>query len=146
VRLLAFTFLVLFAVALSPAPAAEPAKPIVVFIGIDGFRWDYLGKYHPPSLSRLAADGVRAKRMIPSFPSLTFPNFYALATGLRPEHHGIVGNTFFDPVFGEGFSLVGPGPKEGKWWGGEPVWVTAQRQGLRAARMFWPGSERASTA
>jgi predicted AlkP superfamily pyrophosphatase or phosphodiesterase len=79
--------------------------------------------------------------MISSFPTLTFPNFYTLATGLYPEHHGIVGNSMFDPKFGANFSLKGDGPSEGRWWGGEPIWVTAEKQGVRAACMFWPGSE-----
>ena len=122
---------------------AAPAKvaPVVVLIGLDGFRWDYLAKYHPPNLSRLAAAGVRAERMIASFPSLTFPNFYTLATGLRPERHGIVGNSFYDPEFKASFSLGSAAASDGKWWGGEPIWVTAEKQGVRAACMFWPGSE-----
>jgi predicted AlkP superfamily pyrophosphatase or phosphodiesterase len=116
-------------------------EPVVIFVGIDGLRSDYLEKFQPPNLSQLAEDGVYARRMEASFPTLTFPNFYTLATGLRPERHGIIGNNMFDPEFGEKFSLGSPSVQEGKWWGGEPVWVTAQKHGLRAACMFWPGSE-----
>jgi predicted AlkP superfamily pyrophosphatase or phosphodiesterase len=80
--------------------------------------------------------------MNPSFPSKTFPNHYTLVTGLRPEHHGIVSNNFFDPAFGEFFGM---GKKtsntESRWWGGEPVWITAEKQGVRSACFFWPGSE-----
>lgn len=123
------------------SPAQKVNDPIVVLIGLDGFRWDYLDKYHPPTLTKMAADGVRAERMVPSFPSLTFPNFYALATGLRPEHHGIVNNSMFDPVLKETFTLNSPTAKEGKWWGGQPIWVTAEKQGLHAGCMFWPGAE-----
>jgi predicted AlkP superfamily pyrophosphatase or phosphodiesterase len=123
-------------------PAASAAeKPIVILIGLDGLRWDYLRKYRPPNLSRLAAGGVQAKRMISSFPSLTFPNFYTLATGLYPEHHGIVSNTMFDPRFNEHFTPLNGATSKGKWWGGEPIWSTAEKQGVRAACMFWPGSE-----
>lgn len=114
---------------------------IVIMVGVDGFRWDYLQKFHPPVLSRLAAQGVTAERMTPSFPTLTFPNFYTLATGLRPENHGIIGNNMFDPEFNAKFSLGSPSVQESRWWGGEPIWVTAEKQGLRAACMFWPGSE-----
>lgn len=122
-------------------PAAGAESPVVILIGLDGLRWDYLETFRPPNLEQLAADGVTAERMEPCFPTLTFPNFYTLATGLRPEGHGIVGNSMFDPDFGERFSLGSPAVQEGKWWGGEPIWVTAQKQGLRAACMFWPGSE-----
>ena len=123
-------------------PGPNPATDPLVLISIDGFRWDYLDKYEAPVLRQLATDGVRARRMKPSFPSKTFPNHYTLVTGLRPEHHGIVSNSFFDPAFNETFSM---GKKESntesRWWGGEPVWITAEKQGVRSACFFWPGSE-----
>ena len=119
----------------------QASDQTVILIGLDGFRADYLQKFHPPTLSRLAADGVRAESLTPSFPTLTFPNFYTLATGLRPENHGIINNSMFDPAFGEKFALGTPAVQDGKWWGGEPIWVTAEKQGLRSACMFWPGSE-----
>lgn len=124
----------------SAAPA--PAGPLIL-ISIDGFRWDYLQKYHPPTLSRLAAEGVHATRMTPSFPSKTFPNHYTLVTGLRPAHHGIVGNWFYDPAVGEVFGMSKPDSNtQAHWWDeGEPVWITAERQGARAFCYFWPGSE-----
>jgi len=121
--------------------APDRSESIVIMIGVDGFRWDYLEKFRPPNLLRLAATGVTAERMTPAFPSLTFPNFYTLATGLRPENHGIIGNTMFDPEFNARFALGSPSVQESRWWGGEPVWVTAEKQGIRAACMFWPGSE-----
>ncbi len=124
------------------AAAEGPANgQIVILVGLDGFRWDYLEKFKPATLSRLAAGGVRAEKMVPSFPSLTFPNFYTIATGLRPEHHGIIGNNMFDPRTGESFSLGSKAVGDGHWWEGEPIWVTAQKQGMRAACMFRPGSE-----
>lgn len=129
------------ACALAFVSAARAAEPIVILVGVDGFRNDYLAKFQPPNLTELAKQGVTAERMNPSFPTLTFPNFYTIATGLRPEHHGIIGNFMFDPEFNETFGLGTPSVEAGKWWEGEPIWVTAQRQGLRAACMFWPGSE-----
>jgi predicted AlkP superfamily pyrophosphatase or phosphodiesterase len=117
------------------------AEPIVILIGLDGFRADYLEKFQPPNLVQLAKDGVQAEFMTASFPTLTFPNFYTLATGLRPARHGIIGNSMFDPDFDARFALGQPSVQEGRWWGGEPIWVTAEKQGLRAACMFWPGSE-----
>lgn len=122
-------------------PATAPRAPLLL-ISIDGLRPDDLAA--APTLQRLAADGVRAQWMTPSYPSLTFPNHYTLVTGLRPDHHGIVHNTMQDPVLGT-FSLnrrdaVG----DGRWWQeGEPIWVSAHKAGLRTATMFWPGSEAA---
>jgi predicted AlkP superfamily pyrophosphatase or phosphodiesterase len=126
----------------TPAPKTASTDPLIL-ISIDGFRWDYLDKYDAPVLKQLAADGVRAKRMNPSFPSKTFPNHYTLVTGLRPEHHGIVSNNFFDPAFQESFALnKKESNTEARWWtGGEPVWITAEKQGIRSACFFWPGSE-----
>ncbi len=135
-----FAALVLAACTLTSCVRKAP-EPIVILVGLDGFRWDYLEKFHPPNLTRLAREGVTAQSMIPAFPTLTFPNFYTLATGLRPENHGIIGNRMFDPEFGEQFALGSPSVKESKWWGGEPLWVTAEKTGLPTACMFWPGSE-----
>ena len=123
--------------------SARAAEPIVILVGVDGFRADYIEKFRPPNLAKLAASGVRVQRMAASFPTLTFPNFYTLATGLRPEHHGIINNRLFDPELNEKFSLGTPSVEDGKWWGGEPIWNTAEKQGLRSACMFWPGSEAA---
>lgn len=112
-------------------------RPLTLLISIDGFRADYLSRSATPVLSQLAADGASGP-MRPSFPSLTFPNHYTLVTGLHPDHHGIVGNNFDDPVLGR-FSQA---KKETGWWDqAEPIWVTAEKVGLTTATMFWPGSE-----
>jgi predicted AlkP superfamily pyrophosphatase or phosphodiesterase len=118
----------------------QPA-PIVILVSFDGWRWDYIDRHPVPNLKALAARGVRARALIPSFPVLTFPNHYTIVTGLYPEHHGIVGNSMRDPSMPERFSMSAETAKEARWWGGEPLWVTAIRQGQRAATMFWPGSE-----
>ena len=126
-----------------PAPAAQGAPPrerILILISMDGFRWDYPHKFHPTNLNRLAAEGVQAKRLIPAFPSLTFPNHHTIATGLWPGHHGIINNSFYDPAFATNFHVFNKtSPTEGRWWGGEPIWVTAIKQGRVANCMFWPG-------
>ncbi len=123
-------------------PATRPPDPLIL-ISLDGVRPDYLERGLTPALGALAADGVRAKWMNPSYPSLTFPNHYTLVTGLRPDRHGIVNNTMHDPVLGE-FTLSNRAAVgDGRWWGGEPLWVTARKAGLRTATMFWPGSEAA---
>jgi predicted AlkP superfamily pyrophosphatase or phosphodiesterase len=117
-------------------------KPTLILISIDGFRADYFESYEHPALTALAQQGVRAKWMTPSYPSLTFPNHYAIATGLYPENHGIVANDFFDPEFNATFALnKREEVQNGRWWGGEPIWITAVKQGQRAAPIFFPGSE-----
>lgn len=114
----------------------------IILISFDGFRWDYMDKTDTPNLDRLVANGVKADAMIPCFPSKTFPNHYAIVTGLYPENHGIIANNMYDPEFDATFSL---GNREevqnGRWWGGEPIWVTAENQGLKTLCNFWPGSE-----
>ena len=119
-----------------PPPAASGP---VILISIDGFRWDYLQRHDAPTLRALAAGGVHATRLSPSFPSKTFPNHYTLVTGLYPQNHGIVANSFWDPADDAKFNMS---KTEARWWqGGEPIWITAERQGVRSACFFWPGSE-----
>ncbi len=126
----------------SPGTKPAPGGPLIL-ISIDGFRWDYLQKYAPPTLKALAAGGVHAERMTPSFPSKTFPNHYTLVTGLRPEHHGVVSNYFHDPVLQASFNKNLPGDNaDARWWSqGEPIWITAEKQGLRSAVAMWPGCD-----
>ena len=115
-------------------------KPTVILISLDGFRYDYLDKFKPKVLNHLAKKGVRAKWMIPSFPSKTFPNHYTVATGLYPEHHGIVENNIYD--FGTIFTLSKREEvQNSRWWLGEPIWATAEKQGQRAGAFFFPGTE-----
>ncbi|MGH8085644.1 MAG: ectonucleotide pyrophosphatase/phosphodiesterase [Lysobacter sp.] len=144
-----FIALVLSACIWLPADVAPPPagavdagqRPSVLLVSIDGFRADYLDLGITPNLARIAATGTRAAWMNPSYPTLTFPNHYTLVTGLRPDRHGIVHNTMHDAALGD-FRL---GRREavgnGRWWGGEPVWVTAENAGLPTATLFWPGSE-----
>jgi len=115
---------------------------IVILVSFDGFRWDYPDRGVSPNLAALAARGVRADGLIPSFPTKTFPNHYTLVTGLVPDHHGIVANTMWDLDLEARFSMSDRDEvQDGRWWGGEPVWVTAERHGLSTAPLFWPGSE-----
>ena len=121
------------------AAAVDPSPPRVLLIGLDGFRPEMLG-WEAPHLAALAARGVRAETMIPVMPSVTFVNFYSIATGLYPEHHGMVANNPYDAEAKE-FFRPATGPQEERWWQGEPIWVTAEKQGLKTAIMFWLGSE-----
>jgi len=126
----------------SKPPATPP--PVTILISIDGFRPDYLTPEKAPTLWRLAQEGaVAPKGMKPSFPSVTFPNHYTLVTGLRPDRHGIVGNTMEDAAIPGGFALSKrEAVTDRRWWDqAEPLWVTAEKAGIRTATMFWPGSE-----
>ena len=124
-----------------PLAAAQPGEqrqPVTILVSIDGFRADYLDRGETPRLSALAKIGVTAS-MLPSFPSKTFPNHWTLVTGLYPDHHGIVANKMEDAARpGETFTMQSDDPF---WWNAaEPLWVTAEKAGIRTATMFWPGS------
>ncbi|MFC3076860.1 ectonucleotide pyrophosphatase/phosphodiesterase [Phenylobacterium terrae] len=142
-RLLALTLALLLS-ACATTPAREPRAPVIL-ISIDGFRPDYLERGATPTLQRLAGEGASAV-MRPSFPSNTFPNHYTLVTGLRPDQHGIVDNTMTDPqIPGVRFAMSNKAAvTDARWWdGGVPIWVSAERGGVRSGTMFWPGSEAA---
>ena len=123
-----------------PTAPAHPRYPLIV-VGFDGFARKYLDQDSAPTFHAVARAGVTAEAMIPSFPTVTFPNFYTLATGLYPDHSGIVNNTFYDPAFHAMFHFTSPVAKEGRWWGGDPIWNTAAAAGERSGTMFWVGSE-----
>jgi predicted AlkP superfamily pyrophosphatase or phosphodiesterase len=120
-----------------PPPAAPVA---LVLVSMDGFRPSDLGRGRTPNLDALARDGVRAEGMRPSYPSLTFPNHYTLVTGLRPDRHGVVHNSIDDPALGRFEISDDKAVGDARWWGGEPIWATAEKAGVRSATMFWPGS------
>lgn len=126
----------------SPRPA-EPAARTVVLVSIDAFRADYLSNDATPNLARIAREGTHAAWMNPSYPSLTFPNHYTLATGLRPDHHGVIHNRMSDSGIGDFAVADRKAVDDVRWWGGEPIWVTAEKQGVRSASWAWPGSSAA---
>ena len=121
----------------------QQAKPYVILVSLDGFRYDYPRIYHSPNLDALGAGGASAPEgMIPAYPSITFPNHYTIVTGLYPEHHGIVANVFYDPARKQVYSYKEEqSVTDGTWYGGTPLWVLAEQQGMRSACFFWPGSE-----
>jgi predicted AlkP superfamily pyrophosphatase or phosphodiesterase len=119
-------------------------KPYVILVSVDGLKPEYLDRFTLPNFQRVMKRGARARGMIPVFPTLTFPNHYSLVTGLRPARHGIVFNSFLDPARNERYALGDENSvTDGTWYGGEPIWVTAEMQGMVAACFFWPGSEAA---
>ncbi len=116
--------------------------PTTILISLDGFRADFLQRGLTPTLNSFIAEGVSPRYMLPSFPSVTFPNHFTLVTGLYPESHGVVGNTFWDPDLEEEFYYTDPARSmQRKWWQAEPVWNTAEKAGVRSAIHMWPGSE-----
>jgi predicted AlkP superfamily pyrophosphatase or phosphodiesterase len=123
---------------------AQQKKPYVILISADGFRYDYAERYHAEHLLELSQAGVRAASMIPSYPSVTFPNHYTLVTGMYPSHHGLVNNSFYDPKRNDKYSMSAKDKvRDGSWYGGTPLWVLAEQQHMIAASMFWVGSEAA---
>lgn len=148
-RLLALACAAALSACATPAPpplagtTVEQRQPVTILVSIDGFSPDYLNKGDSPTLDQLAAEGVRAA-MRPSFPSKTFPNHYTLVTGMRPDHHGITGNAMVDAARpGEMFTLGNAKQSQDPfWWDqAEPIWVTAEKQGVRTGTMFWPGAD-----
>jgi predicted AlkP superfamily pyrophosphatase or phosphodiesterase len=123
-------------------PVATPAP--LVLISLDAFRWDYCALYpaETPNLQRLMREGVTAKSLIPAFPSNTFSNHYSIVTGMYPARHGIINNTMFEPASGLFFRYnQSASSRQSHWWGGEPIWSTAIKQGGLGGAWFWPGSE-----
>jgi predicted AlkP superfamily pyrophosphatase or phosphodiesterase len=139
VRLITFFMLIAFAFT-----GFGQNNPVTVVLSVDGFRWDYPERFHTPNLDRIAAGGVKAEHMIPSFPTTTFANHYTLATGLYPDNHGIVLNSFFAPDLDTHYNMRDRSTVEdGRFYGGEPIWVTAETQGVKTATFYWVGSEAA---
>ncbi len=122
----------------------QQQKPYVILISADGFRWDLADKYHAVNLLRLREQGVAAVSMIPSFPSLTFPNHYTLVTGLYPAHHGLVDNGFYDEQRAKRYGMsMKDVVADSSWYGGTPLWVLAERQKMLSASFYWVASESA---
>jgi len=127
------------ATASSTHATAAPAP--VLLISIDGLSANDLGQGDTPRLDALAAGGVRAQWMNPSYPAVTFPNHYTLVTGLRPDRHGIVHNSMRDPELGQFRLSDAKATGDSRWWDqATPIWVTAEQHGRRTAIWAWPGS------
>jgi predicted AlkP superfamily pyrophosphatase or phosphodiesterase/glycerophosphoryl diester phosphodiesterase len=117
-------------------------KPYLILVSSDGFRHDYLKKYEAPFLKSMAEKYVTAESLIPSYPTMTFPNHYTLVTGMYPGHHGLVNNSFYDPGQNDFYAMYNREKvTDGKWYGGIPIWVLAEQQKMISANLFWVGSE-----
>lgn len=133
-------FLPLVSAFFAAAGEKPVAVPYVILVSLDGFRPDYAERYQAKNLLAIGNVGVSAQALIPSFPTLTFPNHLAIVTGLYPGHHGIVSNTFYDPAQKEEYSMKKTAAN-GSWYSGTPLWVLAESQHVKTAAMFWPGTE-----
>ena len=139
--LISFGCLLVFICTAFIAFSTKSARNMLLLISLDGCRPEYLKRGLTPTLTALGEKGVMGD-MLPAFPSVTFTNHYTLVTGLYPESHGILGNEFKDTERNESFIYFNPNSsRKSQWWGGEPIWVTAVKQGFKAATLFWPGSE-----
>lgn len=143
-KLLLYGFLILISCAglSSCSPSEKPAGDKVLLVSFDGFRHDYLSKTETPNFDLLAERGVISDGLIPIFPTKTFPNYYAIATGLYPENSGFIGNSMYDSTMNARFTMSDRDQVEDpRWYGGEPIWNTVEKAGKKAGTMFWVGSE-----
>ncbi len=121
---------------------AQEKKPYVILISLDGYRYDYTARFSPENISKFIKEGTAAQSLIPSFPSKTFPNHYTIATGMKPENHGLVNNAFYEPEKNQTYVINDRGiVEDGYWYGGTPIWVLAEQNGIRAASYFFVGTE-----
>ncbi len=114
----------------------------LILISLDGMRWDYVDRFKPPHLTTFIEEGVKANSLIPSFPSKTFPNHYTIATGLYPDHHGLLGNNFYSHEKQVIYNTRDRGlVEDGSFYGGLPIWVNAHKAGIVTASFFFVGTE-----
>lgn len=141
-RLITFCFLFFICISCTKENKSLKKPNPLILISFDGFRHDYFSKIKTPHFDQFAIEGVKAQGLIPVFPTKTFPNHYSIATGLYPENSGLIGNTIYDPEFGEWYRISDrEAVQDEKWYAGEPIWNTVEKQGLKAGTMFWIGSE-----
>nr|WP_320037123.1 ectonucleotide pyrophosphatase/phosphodiesterase [uncultured Bacteroides sp.] len=139
-KFISLLFLVLLIT--SSVQGAKKSDNYTIIVSLDAFRWDYPQMYSTPNLDKIAKIGVKADRMKPSYPASTFPNHYTLATGLVPDHNGIVNNTFWNKKSGIRYSMGDSATRNNPaYYLGEPIWITAQKQGVKTGNVYWVGSD-----
>lgn len=117
-------------------------QPYLLLVSLDGYRWDYTARYQPPNISEFIKNGVQAESLIPCYPSKTFPNHYSIATGMYPDHHGLIANYFYNYDKKEHYTLRDRSKVEdGTFYGGTPIWVQAHNAGIKTASYFFVGTE-----
>jgi len=131
--------ILILSITLSGSVYGSSAKSTVILLSIDGFAHDYLEKYNPQHIINFGKSGVSAK-LLPVYPSKTFPNHLSIITGTYPQKHGIVHNSFYHPELNKLYSLDA-GKHNNRWLNAKPLWSHVQEQGLKSAVSFWPESE-----
>lgn len=135
-------FLLICLISFTFSGKAQQKDQYVILISLDGYRYDYTERFQPENLSKFIKEGVEAEAMSPSFPSKTFPNHYTLATGMKPENHGLIDNSFYDPAKDQVYVINDREiVQDGYWYGGTPLWVLAEQNGLTTASYFFVGTE-----
>jgi predicted AlkP superfamily pyrophosphatase or phosphodiesterase len=135
-------FLFMCGVVFFAASCNQAEQPYVIVVSLDAFRWDYCDLYDTPNLNKIVERGVKAESVKSSFPTVTFPNHYTMATGLYPNNHGIVNNKFYAADLNLEYAVADYTAMENPdFWAGEPIWVTAETQAVNTAAFFWVGSE-----
>lgn len=135
-------YIIILLFLLSSAFAQEHNQPYVLLISFDGFRWDYPSRVLTPSFNKMAEEGVSALSLRPIFPSKTFPNHYSIVTGMTAEKHGLLANSFENPETGEQYRMSDTNAvRSGKWYWGEAIWETLEKNKITTASYFWPASE-----
>lgn len=132
---------ILLAASLSACRQTPVQRHLTVVVSLDAFRWDFTQIHDAPWLDSIGRAGVQAV-MKPSYPSSTFPNHYTIATGLVPDHHGIVNSSFWDSERGVMYAMGDSATRNRPYYyAGEPIWSTAEKQGVTTACVYWVGSD-----
>ncbi len=117
----------------------RPKAEHVILVSIDGFRPHfYLSdkrKAICKTMITMRKSGAYAKRVLPPYPSLTYPSHAAIITGVSPARHKITANTKFRP----------PKIEDRGFWFARDVkvktlWERADKVGLKIASLSWPSS------
>jgi alkaline phosphatase D len=133
---------ILFSLFVHSGFSQTPDTPYVILVSFDGFRYDHVNTYNLPNFSAFIKEGASAEYMVPSYPSKTFPNHYTIVTGLYPQNHGLVDNSFYDSVRNSAYTMKQRDMvKDPFYYGGIPLWELAKNNGLKSASFFWVGSE-----
>uniref|UniRef100_A0A1W7RA20 glycerophosphocholine cholinephosphodiesterase n=1 Tax=Hadrurus spadix TaxID=141984 RepID=A0A1W7RA20_9SCOR len=135
-------FVAFFTTTLShPGPRKNTNCLIIVLV--DGVRWDYIKEDEYKGFEKIAKHGVKAEYVDPIFPSNSYPNWYTIVTGKYAESHGFVQNFMYDKVRNDIFKMSpSPNASHVHWWNGsEPLWITAEKNGIRTGMYWWDGCQ-----
>ncbi|XP_051522901.1 ectonucleotide pyrophosphatase/phosphodiesterase family member 7-like [Myxocyprinus asiaticus] len=136
-------WLLIFPMALS-APARNrctTGRNKLLLISFDGFRWDYDRDVDTPNLDKMAKEGVKAAYVTPPYLTITSPTHFTLLTGRYIENHGVIHNMWFNTTTQEKKQYYMTQFVDDYWDNGSlPIWITAQRQGLKTGSLHFPGT------